>query len=755
MLYHNIFRFCWTPYIYVKCLLPLVVVLFLHTSLTAQHPPTLSRSPAPPDVSEAYRPNPWFYEVMNAFPHTNSYVRYQFSEVRAEARRDPEMMVILGDHHRIGRQTPVDHRQAMREYQRAASRGSAMAHHRIAYMYADGLGVPRDREKILEHLRLGADGGDVLAQYDYAQVYLNGKFGESRDLRKAYHYLVLASEQGHRLATELLAMLAYHQGAPAADIPYGLTTALELYRKVGDTDGERQLKEKIHNWSGMRYYLRTLPGFVPGLDGELDPTDPIQGIQLIDQIHEVKEILGDEIYHNYLSEIAQNILYHSYFNAQGNREKLLRFLVLCHQHDQLFEPYLERYVIAAARDFRLLVDFHHMASLDPFLREFATYPAIFTPEELDVVSDRVYVGLRFKNLDAELSQRIAEYLRQETWIVHHLSARYIVNYEESVLADQIPRLPEDPYGAAGVVDDFFSRYHQYREKERDTLVEGWIETLRLHAIHPWLTQRMLHGVELPGNTPGELLQVSSYLKQAIQMAHDDIDHYFTALADKLFLYPGSLHDPAEVRRITRQVLKVVEEAGSQELDALCGQLRSDPTRVSSQLKERALSQRAPEMLVANNRNRWLQLYAETLSQQILAISITAYDPNGVPINPDITTHTMLRRMPCPKSATGDYLLVRIGSEVLEKFEFTLFNNTPNTLQLETVFIPESHPVMADPTASHLTNPDGLVISNKTEIAARDLETVTVVMPPESDNVRWIPVLRIANEPVVPFLLRTP
>lgn len=153
----------------ITCLL-LLPLLTLAQTIT-----TIPKSSKPTDIKEIYKANPHFYEVMSAFPNDNSYYKYRFEEVKKVARDNPEYMVILGDHYRIGRSTPLDHKKAMKEYQRAFSKGYALAGHRIAYMHADGLGVSKDNKLFIEWLTKSADAGCDLAQYDMALVHLNEK----------------------------------------------------------------------------------------------------------------------------------------------------------------------------------------------------------------------------------------------------------------------------------------------------------------------------------------------------------------------------------------------------------------------------------------------------------------------------------------------------------------------------------------------------------------------------------------------------
>lgn len=403
----------------------LIAILFmLPLAGISQSPPTLPKIPAPPDISQAYRANPYFYEVMTGFPDNNSFYKYDFEEVKKKARHDPEMMVVLGDHYRIGRSTDVDLKKALKEYHKAAARGNSAGNHRIAYMYADGLGLPKDPAMIMEFLKKSADGGYAPAQYDYALIFLNGKFNQPRDLKIAYPYLKKASAQGHRNARELLAMLAFHTSSLEAGLPTGLKHAQELFRLAKDTDGEKKLIQQIASFSGLRYYLATFPDFLPGVTLPKDPTDSMAGIRLIIDLERNKGILGEKLFQTYRQELAENILYRYYFAAQGNRTALLWFLVYCDKQAMWLHPFDNRYAEAAARDFRLTVSTLSIAGADSLFAEFDQYAKIFPAGAYPIVADRIFVSTYLRENPQEVREHITNLLMQRNWILANLPAKY-------------------------------------------------------------------------------------------------------------------------------------------------------------------------------------------------------------------------------------------------------------------------------------------------------------------------------------------
>ncbi|HRZ42526.1 MAG TPA: tetratricopeptide repeat protein [Bacteroidales bacterium] len=411
-------------YIPKHCLKLISILLVLPLTGMAQSPPTLPKLPAPPDISQAYRANPYFYEVMTGFPDNNSFYKYDFEEVKKKARHDPAMMVVLGDHYRIGRSTDVDLKKALKEYHKAAAKGNPSGNHRIAYMYADGLGLPKDPAMIMEFLKKSADGGYAPAQYDYALIFLNGKFDQPRDVKKASLYLKKASAQGHRNATELLAMLAFHTASLEAGLPTGLKQATDMFRLVKDTDGEKKLMQQMATFSGLRYYLATFPGFLPDVTLPEDPTDSTEGIRLITELEKNKGLLGDKFIQTYRQELAENILYRYYFAAQGNRTSLLKFLVFCDQRSKWLSPYHTRYTEAAARDFRLTVTALSIVAADSLFAEFDSYPKVFSADAHPLIADRIFVSTFLRENPQEVRDHLKNLLMERNWIVANLPAKH-------------------------------------------------------------------------------------------------------------------------------------------------------------------------------------------------------------------------------------------------------------------------------------------------------------------------------------------
>ncbi|MFO7723894.1 MAG: tetratricopeptide repeat protein [Bacteroidales bacterium] len=662
----------------------IILILILEPQLRAQSPPTLPRSATPPDISEKYRANPHFYEIMSAFPNSNSYYMYKFEEVKRNARSDPEAMVILGDHHRLGRSTPKDYKQALKEYQRAAGKGYAKANHRIAYMYADGLGLPKDREKILEFLKQSADGGYDMAQYDCALIYLNGKFNEPRSVEKAYPYLVKASAQGHKLSTELLAMLAFHANSPGTGIPTGLEEALRLFRQAGDTDGERALMQNISTYGGLRYYLRVIPGFIPGIDPALDPTRPEEGLRLLAQLQTRQDLTGKNLYDLYRAEIAENILYHAYFNAQGKMVNLLRFLVFCNEHSEFLSPENGRYIDAAGRDFRLMVNFSDEATLQAYLDEFSRYPGLFEAGELNIIADRVFVALFLKEATESLQSVIAAWLQKEVWPLANLSARYAVVFEQY----EMKRHSQDVTGmnSQGMkyLGLLFQRIERYSAESRDSIAIRVITALRPYCVHPRLNGLLLGKIGEVRFSAAVIQPVLTGLEKAEKDILSDINLYYNTLKHDPAQYGVSSPDPELPGIISGSYQKVLEE-GKELLDQCCNDLETDPENALMRME--ASRKDSPWVLQAGpTQQRSDAVMFEAWLNLLFISRVTLSDPNDVIITPE-TSNMQIGSEPCARRLPAFCHILQQGIARFSTASLTITNSSSRDIQVRIIITP--------------------------------------------------------------------
>jgi len=69
---------------------------------------------------------------------------------------------------------PVDYKEALKYYERAAEKGNPLAENAVGGIYYEGLGVPFDRKKGTEYFQKAADKGMPRAQVHLADIYLMG-----------------------------------------------------------------------------------------------------------------------------------------------------------------------------------------------------------------------------------------------------------------------------------------------------------------------------------------------------------------------------------------------------------------------------------------------------------------------------------------------------------------------------------------------------------------------------------------------------
>lgn len=663
----------------------LFICLFLPGIVVAQTPSSILKYPLPPDISESYRANPHFYEIMTGFPDNNSYYKYDFEEVKKNARNDAESMVILGDHYRIGRSTPADLKKALKEYHRAATKGSAKANHRIAYMYADGLDLPRDQKMILEYLHRSAAGGYAPAQYDCALIYLNGKFDQPRDPAKAYPFLQKASAQGHKNATELLAMLAFHPASQSAGIPAGLEPALRYFRLAGDSDGEKALLMSISTFGGLRYYLRTIPGFIPGIELPADPADAVLGPALLRQLMKNQSLTGEQNYRNYRKELAENILYKAYFASQSNREALLRFILFCYRENDVLGPENQRYIEAASRDFRLTVLFSSEKTLEPYLSEFDLYPGKFNPDELPVVADRIFVALYLRESPELISEKVEGYLFQRAWITSQLSAKYALTLENDRWLKVRHNIITNPYQAVAYINGLFERLGEYNSEASDTLLEVVLPQLRNYCLHPALSLLLSDQLHQSKNNQKSLL-LQQGTDRANTLIREDINRYFEAIALDPAAYaidPLSDPPPKKLAGLTRKTLIMEGEAY---LDSLCTLLPHYPQEVLTALDPLALPLSAA-LQIDKNFQRTKQLTLNSWSKLLAIKQINCKDPNGVELFPETVNYSPFTALTCPGIPAYKGILLKNNTEVLYTWKITVINHSMKEARLKIAMNP--------------------------------------------------------------------
>ena len=119
--------------------------------------------------------------------------------------------------------------EARVEAEKAAKAGDARAMAMLGLIYQDGLGVPADLVKAVDHFAAAAEKGDVGAQYSLAQIYLDGALGET-DKERGRFWLLKAAEQGKVEAEHRLGL----QAAGDENTPPDWPEAVRWFRKAAE-----------------------------------------------------------------------------------------------------------------------------------------------------------------------------------------------------------------------------------------------------------------------------------------------------------------------------------------------------------------------------------------------------------------------------------------------------------------------------------------------------------------------------------------
>jgi len=120
-----------------------------------------------------------------------------------------------------------DFKGAFRLFKQAAEKGDRISQYRVAYMYLDGLGTPRNNFEALKWFRVAAARGNAKAQDQLAVMLLKGQ-GTPRDVDGAIKFFRLAAEKGVVSAQVSLARI-YDKNGRA---PANPEEALNWFRKA-------------------------------------------------------------------------------------------------------------------------------------------------------------------------------------------------------------------------------------------------------------------------------------------------------------------------------------------------------------------------------------------------------------------------------------------------------------------------------------------------------------------------------------------
>ncbi|MBM3645972.1 MAG: sel1 repeat family protein [Alphaproteobacteria bacterium] len=120
-------------------------------------------------------------------------------------------------------------REALALLQRASDGDSAEGHHRLALVFADGTGVPRNEERAAELFRRAAEAGHRRAQLNLATLHWRGR-GVARDPVEARAWFEKAAADGDPHAQYLLGRTFDDTAQPGAD----LMRAIDLFRRAAE-----------------------------------------------------------------------------------------------------------------------------------------------------------------------------------------------------------------------------------------------------------------------------------------------------------------------------------------------------------------------------------------------------------------------------------------------------------------------------------------------------------------------------------------
>ena len=132
-------------------------------------------------------------------------------------------------------QAPVDDREAVFWYRKAAEQGHAHAQFCLGLSFADGKGVPADDREAAFWCRKAAEQGHPYAQFFLGLCYADGT-GVPADDVQAYAWIKLASVKGGEEAAEQRTRL--RQRMTPAEIAEAQELSRELAAQIADSGGE-------------------------------------------------------------------------------------------------------------------------------------------------------------------------------------------------------------------------------------------------------------------------------------------------------------------------------------------------------------------------------------------------------------------------------------------------------------------------------------------------------------------------------------
>ncbi len=132
-----------------------------------------------------------------------------------------------------------DYTTAFKLYTKSAKAGDSTAQNALSYLYFNGFGVHKNKEKGIEWLKKSAHNMNAVAQYDLGMMYLSGTNIEQNS-KLAFSWLDSSSDLGNPNAQFYLAIM--HYKGDATDI--NATRSVDLL-KLSALQGNEKAKRNI------------------------------------------------------------------------------------------------------------------------------------------------------------------------------------------------------------------------------------------------------------------------------------------------------------------------------------------------------------------------------------------------------------------------------------------------------------------------------------------------------------------------------
>ncbi|MBP9877999.1 MAG: SEL1-like repeat protein [Alphaproteobacteria bacterium] len=178
--------------------------------------------------------------------------------------------------------------EAHRYYLLAAERGDREAQSEIGFIYANGVGIPRDLEKALIWIRKSAQQGYAPAQHNLGELY-EGDRGIPADLVEARKWYLSAAEQNFAPSMACLAVCFYQGKGGSVD----QAEALKYYKLVCEYGLERNSQIEIENVASAHYMVGRML-----FAGQGAPMNEAEGLKYIKKSRQ----LGYQSAHDFLVE---------------------------------------------------------------------------------------------------------------------------------------------------------------------------------------------------------------------------------------------------------------------------------------------------------------------------------------------------------------------------------------------------------------------------------------------------------------------